>query len=162
MRNESLKSLLVRRDVVAPAQIDRAVALEGLGDATWLEHLLLERVLDEEALAACLARESRVPRCAPLLFDHIPRRVIDRVPREIAVEHRLVPVLIDTDGYLHLAMMNPCDDAAVEEARFFAGGAVMRVIAAATLIARALHQYYGFRSRLWPRGTGPIPVVAPR
>lgn len=159
MSFESLKSLLVRRDVVAAEQIERAVALERAGEGTWLERLLLEHVLDEERLADCVARESRVPRCAPKLLDHIPPNVIEHVPPEIAVEHCLVPVLVDTDGYLHLAMINPGDEAAVEEARFFAGARVMRVVAAASAIARALHQYYGFRSRLCARGTGPIPTA---
>src|SRR5690349_25104920 len=91
MSFESLKSLLVRRDVVAAEQIERAVALERAGEGTWLERLLLEEVLDEERLADCVARESRVPRCAPRMLDHIPQEVIEHVPPEIAVEHCLVP-----------------------------------------------------------------------
>lgn len=155
MSFESLKSLLVRRDMVAAEQIDRAVALERAGEGTWLERLLLESVLDEERLADCVARESRVPRCAPRMLDHIPQEIIEHVPPEIAVEHCLVPVMMDSDGYLHVAMINPTDDVAVEETRFFAGARIMRVAAAASAIARALHQYYGFRSRL----SGPAPTT---
>ena len=141
----------MRREIVARDQMDRAVALERAGEATWLEHLVLENVIDEELVAELLSRESMVPRCAPKMLEHIPQQVIDRVPPEIAFEHRLVPLHLDDDGYLHVAMVDPVDDAAVEEASFFAGNRVMRVVAAASTVAWALHRYYGLRSRLWPR-----------
>jgi hypothetical protein len=159
MSSDSLKSLLLRREMVDPRHIDRAVALERAGEATWLEHLMLERVVDEERFAAWVSRETMVPRAAVPRLARIAPDVIQHIPPELAAEYRVVPVLIDTDGYLQLAMVDPVDEAAVEEARFFAGVRIMRVVAVASVIARALHQYYGLRTRLWPRGTGPIPVV---
>src|SRR5688500_16299432 len=105
MSCEGLKSLLVRRKMVAAEHIQRAVAQERSSETTWLEHLLLERILDEEVLADWVARDSKVPRCAEHLLANVPERAIRQIPWEIAVAHRLVAVLVDTEGYLHVAMV---------------------------------------------------------
>jgi hypothetical protein len=156
MSRDNLGNLLVRRSILSAEQVGDAIAAARIRGGTWLEHLLEAGVLDEHRLVDWVSYESKVPRCDPSILAAVPPDVIARIPPEVAYEHRLVPVSLESDGYLQVAMVDPTDNAAIEEAEFFAGVTLIRQVAAATAIAWALHRYYGAPSRLWPH---PSPVA---
>jgi hypothetical protein len=160
MKNPRLKSLLVECGLVTAAQIDEAQArTEGAG-ITWIEHLIVNGLLDEERLCDCVSRVAFVQKCDPEKLVAVPRDVLDALPPDLAAEHRVVPIGIDAEGDLHVVMLDPTDAIAVEEATFFANRPVTREVGTATAIAWALHQHYGARSALWPRAPHQIAVAA--
>lgn len=151
MNGNALKEMLVRGALVSREYIGWAVETTDGMTCTWLEKLLLVGALDEEAVCRCIGDVARVPRCDPEMLRDLTPSALASVPSEVAVEHRLLPLGVDHEGYVHLVMVDPTDSAALEEVAFFSGRSVMRQIAVAGLIAWGLHHYYGARTVLWPR-----------
>jgi hypothetical protein len=150
MNEPSLGTWLVRRGVLSMEDVGAAKAAVLGTRATWLERLVLTGTIDGEAIVGPLSAELRVPRCDPQVLANVPSSVIARLPSEVACEHRMVPVGVDGEGYLHVAMEDPSDEMALDEAGFFAGcGALQRQVASAAAIGWALHRYYGFETPLW-------------
>ena len=146
-----LQSLLVRRGLVASEQIRDALTAARGAEWSWLERLLEFGLVDEEAMCDYLSHALHVTRCPREVLAHIPGAVIDLLPPEIAGEHRAVPVGLNHDGDLRIAMIDPTDLRAVREIEFFTGHRPIREIARATDVAEALRRYYGVVNVLWPR-----------
>jgi len=144
-----LQATLVRRAVVTPDQVRHAVAAAHDDGMTWIEHLVVAGAVDEETVARCAGGEALVPACDFARLSKIPHEVVELVPADLAVEHRVVPVRVEPDGDLCLAMVDPTDLAAVEEVGFFVGRHLLREVGLATAIAWALHAYYRAESGLW-------------
>ena len=151
MQNNDLQDLLVREAIVTIAQVRLAVAVTCGTETTWLEHLLLSGQLDEEVLARCSSAAVRVPACDPQRLAQVPREVLALLPADLAAEHRMVPLWIEPDGDLRVAMLDPSDTGAVLEVEFFLGRRVLREVALATPLAWALSTYYDTCGALWPR-----------
>lgn len=151
MRHSSLPALLIRNSLVTGTQIIDAIDATSATSTTWLEHLLATGALDENQVSELLAQETRLQRCSPQQLVAASPAAIECIPADIAIEHRAIPVGIDADGYLVVAMVDPTDSAAIEELGFFAGRPVLREVASATALACALHHYYGAPTVLWPR-----------
>ena len=145
---------LIEYGLVTPAALGQAIATAEGSGTDWLEQLVLQGHLDEDAYCACLSHVLLVPRCEPRRMAHIPPGVLAELPREIALEHHAIPVWVDAEGDLHVAMVSPADSQRWEEVRFFAGNGnrrrVMREIIGPTAMAWAHHHYYGVASTLWP------------
>jgi type IV pilus assembly protein PilB len=155
-----LKALLLRQMLVTKEQIDWAVESSRGSRSTWLEQMVLHGLLNEERVSECVAAQACVPRCDLRRLAELPIAVVARLPAEVAVEHRVVPLGLEPDGDLLIGMVNPFDLEAVEEVQFFAGRPVMREVVTPTALAWALHHYHGVRSALWPRAVQPSPGFA--
>jgi hypothetical protein len=143
MQFNDLQEMLLRRALVTVEQIrDAAIASCGT-DTTWIEQLLLSGVLDDEALAASIVAQAGLPHCGIARLGRATREALALVPADLAIEHRVVPVAIEPDGDLCLAMVDPTDLAAVQEVGFFAGRHLLREVASASTIATALQTHYG-------------------
>ncbi len=160
MKNQRLRTLLIERALITPRQLEDAIARTQGAGCTWIEHLLTTGILDEERLCTVVSQTAFVQRCVPEALVTVPRNVLTCIPADVALEHRVVPISIDSDGDLHLVMLDACDDTALEEATFFANRPVTREVATATSIAWALHQHYGAPTALWPRAAQRIALVA--
>lgn len=160
MKNQRLRTLLVEQRLIDKAAIDAAIARTRGAGCTWIEDLILTGALDEERLAACVARAAYVARCVPETLLKVPRDVLALVPPDIAFEHRAVPIGVDGEGDLRVVMLDPCDTTALDELTFFANRTVIREAGPATAIAWALHEHYRARSALWPRPARAIALVA--
>jgi hypothetical protein len=160
MKNPRLRTLLVERALITPLQLQDALARTAGAGCTWIEYLLINGILDEERLCDAVSQTSFVQRCVPEALVKVPRGILSTLPADVCVEHRVVPIGIDSDGDLHLVMLDACDQVALEEATFFANRPVTREVGTATAIAWALHQHYGARSALWPRAPRQIALVA--
>lgn len=143
MSTQELQLFLADRGLVAPEEI-RAAEETARGTASsWLEQLILAGMLDEEKVCQEVARTYRLSRCPRSALAAVPAAVIALLPPEIAAEHHAVPIEPDADGDLRLAMQDPTDMDAVTEIQFFTGRRVIREVARATDVAKALHRYYG-------------------
>lgn len=128
----------------------RALSAARGTELTWLELVLLWGLVDEDLVVVRGAEEARVPRCDLERLARLPHEVLAVVPAEVAVEHRLVPMWLERDGDLRVAMVDPTDEEAVEELEFFCDRRVLREVAPASAVAWAHHRYYGIASALWP------------
>lgn len=163
MRND-LKALLIRQLLVTKEQIDWATDATRGSRSTWLEQLLLVGLLDEELVCAVASAQACVPRFDDRKLGRLPIDVVARLPAEVAIEHRVLPLGLEPEGDMRIAMIDPLDTAALEEVQFFAGRPILREVVRATALAWALHHYHGVRSALWPRVTrrsAPMDAVEP-
>ena len=151
MRHRELQSLLIRAGLVSGEVMKRAVAATAGTPTTWLEHLVQRKLVAEEKVAALAGQETFVPLCDLDRLEMVPDEIIALVPWDLAIEHRVVPLGVEPEGDLRLAMLDPCDDHGLQELEFFLGRRLLREVAPATPMAWALHRYYGFRSALWPQ-----------
>lgn len=150
MRDFTLHKLVIRSGLATLEQVREALWAVQRANHDWVEELILRGVLDEERYLDVIASGLYVPRCAIERLAHIPEAVLDRIPSEVAIEHRAVPLWAEADGDLHVVVADPTDRRAMEELQFFAGSRVMREVAVPTAHAWALHRYYGVPSVLWP------------
>jgi hypothetical protein len=154
MSSTQLQAVLVHHGLVSVDQICHAVSNGHTIGATWLEQLLLWRALDEEQVVVRAGDAAAVPRAALDRLAAIPHEVVSLVPADIAAEHRVMPLWVEADGDVRLAMVDPTDERAIEEVEFFVDRRILREVAPCTAIAWALHRYHGYHSPLWPATAG--------
>jgi hypothetical protein len=153
MSNTQLQSLLVTNRLITADQMQYTREhVSADSDYTWLELLILWNLVEEQHVLHCIEAAARVPRCDLDRMARIPHDVLALVPFDVCVEHRLVPVGVEPDGDIRVAMVDPTDECAVEELEFFCDRRILREAAPASAIAWALHHYYGAASALWPPG----------
>jgi len=152
MSQTQLQTILVDQRLVTSDQMKYTLEAAGGGEFTWLELLLLWNLVEEQHVVNHAGAIAKVPCCELARISHIPHQVLAVVPPDIAIEHRVVPIGVEPDGDLRLAMVDPTDEAAVEEVEFFCDRRILREAAPATAVAWALHHYYGASSALWPPG----------
>jgi hypothetical protein len=144
MMHSDLPRVLIQLDLVTPEQLENAVTCSRNTDHTWLELLVLHGIVDELALVGVLVERAGVPACDLSRLSTVPPSLRALVPADLAVEHRVVPVLLEPEGDLQLAMVDPLDGEAIDELGFFVARNLLRVIAPVTAIGWALRAYYGW------------------
>src|SRR5215831_20382257 len=140
---DSAGALLLRSGILTPDQLMAAHAARQHEGGTLGYHLVRMGLVDEEKLAEFYRHRLMVPRLKREALERIKLRVIERVPRDMAGEFRVIPTDVDKEGNLTLAMSDPTDTHAVDEVAFFTGQYVMRAVAAESDIEWALAKYYG-------------------
>jgi hypothetical protein len=144
MHGNDLQDTLVTLGAVTPEQVQYAERASAHHGSTWLEQLVAMGAIDEALLIRCIVARASVPPCGLARLARVPRDVIELVPDDLAIEHRAVPVGVETDGDLWIAMQNPMDEHALAELGFFSGRNVLRAVASPTEILWALQVYYAW------------------
>lgn len=148
MKHTDLHALLVRTGLATIEQIQHAVASTHGTGVSSVEYLILSGYVDDEMLARSVAEEVLVPTCTLTRLSRVRPEVIALVPGDLAAEHRVVPIALEPEGDLCVAMLDPIDLHALQEIEFFAGRPLLREVAPASAIAWALHIYYGVENAL--------------
>jgi hypothetical protein len=136
-------SLLVRAGLIAEDQLASAKKAQSQSGGTVAEHLVLGGVIRDEDLTRFYMERLLVPRVNSELFERISERLLRLIPADMATEFRVIPVALDREQNLTLAMSDPSHLHAAEEIGFFTGTYVVRAVATQAQIARALLRYYG-------------------
>jgi hypothetical protein len=153
---------LVRAGLITQEQLHAAHDARQKSGGTLAEVLIGGGVLSEDALVGFYRQRLLVPRVAWAELGKVPARVITKLPKEIAGEFRVVPLELDREGNLTVAMADPSDTHAVDEIGFFTGAFVMRAVAAPSVIAWALYHYYQITTPLLPRLMAKFPGAPPQ
>ena len=140
--------LLERAGLIATEQLEIARKARSDRGGTLSEHLVLQGFIDDEELTNFYRQRLMVPRVDPRQLENIPTRVIAKIPKDMADEFRVIPVAIDREQNLIMAMSDPSNIHAVDEIGFFTGSYVVRAVAGQREIARALAKYYHLRTPL--------------
>jgi hypothetical protein len=143
---ESAGALLLRSGLITPDQLLAAHAARQRDGSTVGVQLVRLGFVAEDALAEFYRQRLMVPRVDRTALEQLSRRVVDRVPRDMALEFGIIPIDVDREGNLTLAMADPADTHAVDEVAFFSGHYVMRAVANLSDIDWALRNYYGDRN----------------
>lgn len=143
MRDFTLQKIVILNDLATLHEVRRAMFLTQTTRHTWLDELVRGGRFDEERYLDLVSNQLYVPRCDVRRLERIPRDVLRALPPETAVEHRVIPLWISTDGDLHAVVADPTDQRALEEVEFFAGRRLMRELARPSHFNAALEHYYG-------------------
>src|SRR4029079_10841806 len=84
-----------------------------------------------------------VPQVNPNLLARLTPKIVAMIPSDMAIELRAIPVSLDGDNNLTVAMSDPSDRHAVDEIAFFTGAYIVRAVATQMQIAWCLAHYYG-------------------
>ncbi len=87
----------------------------------------------------------------PNTLARLSPKVVAAIPSDMAIELRAIPVSLDGDNNLTVAMSDPSDRHAVDEISFFTGTYVVRAVATQMQIAWCLAHYYGHVTQLGAR-----------
>ncbi|MEZ4402252.1 MAG: hypothetical protein R3B06_19665 [Kofleriaceae bacterium] len=117
--------------------------------------------VSDDALTEFYRSRLMVPQVSPATLAKLPAAVVAVLPADMAVEYRVVPVSLDKDGNLTVAMSDPSDRHAVDEIGFFTSKYVVRAVAAQMQIAWCLAHYYDYVTELAERLMNPAPPTAP-
>gem|GEM_PF-2003563 len=157
-------ALLVRSGLVSANALDDARArVEELG-GTLGEQLVAGGAITDDALTEFYRTRLLVPQVNPNMLARLTPKVVATMPGDMAIELRAIPVSLDGDNNLTVAMSDPSDRHAVDEIAFFTGAYVVRAVATQMQIAWCLAHYYGHVTPLGQRllhgAVQPSPIKA--
>jgi hypothetical protein len=139
----SLSSLIVQREVASMRQVEEALARQVIYGGDLVTNLLEVARVDEVVLAGLLAESMRL---TPAPAGELPRasdEVRSLVPREIALQRTIVPLEVQADGKLILAVAEPLPADLAEQLRFALGMSLEQRAAPAVRVHQALARAYG-------------------
>src|ERR1051326_3991033 len=108
MRRQNLGEMLVAANLIDEVLMQIALAEQRQSGKRFGSTLIDLQFIDENVLAAFLSKQMDVP-CIRLLHIDVPKKVVRKMNRVVALECRAVPVRIDDDGKLEVAMVDPTD-----------------------------------------------------
>ena len=144
-------ALLVRSGLVSSSALDEARARVAELGGTLGEQLVAAGVIADDALTDFYKTRLLVPQVNPNTLARLPAKVVATIPSDMAIELRAIPVSLDADNNLTVAMSDPSDRHAVDEIAFFTGAYVVRAVATQMQIAWCLAHYYGHVTHLGQR-----------
>jgi DNA-binding response OmpR family regulator len=140
-----LGRILVRQNAVTQPQLDRELARATPDGPPLATRMIESGALSELAALKALSEQNGVP---GIDLNQICLRLrdLDIVPREVAVRHRLLPVLVREDR-VFVAMASPTEKKVVDEIEFVSGKKVYPYVALAGPLMRTIHAAYEMRDR---------------
>jgi hypothetical protein len=148
--------LLLEREVITQEQLDRAVSLQQRWGARLGMCLVRLGFLTESQLADALSEQLGIPAAPPGSLDQISPEVLRRVPRAVAITHRLVPVAVN-GGELRAALADPQNLVRLDEVAFTLGLRIRPLVATEMAIEQALARYYDAPAAAPTRAPEPAP-----
>jgi hypothetical protein len=144
-------ALLVRSGLVSSNALDDARARVASIGGTLGEQLVTTGAISDDDLTDFYRARLLVPQVNPNMLARLTPKVVATIPSDMAIELRAIPVSLDGDNNLTVAMSDPSDRHAVDEIAFFTGAYVVRAVATQMQIAWCLAHYYGHVTALGHR-----------
>ena len=157
-------ALLVRSGLITPNALADARARMETSGGTIGEQLVVMAAIGDEALTDFYRSRLLVPQVNPNTLARLPIKVVAAIPSDMAIELRAIPVALDGENNLTVAMSDPADRNAVDEITWFTGAYVVRAVATQMQIAWCLAHYYGHVTQLGQKlmqSTGASAPVSP-
>ncbi|MGZ8831532.1 MAG: GspE/PulE/PilB domain-containing protein [Thermoanaerobaculia bacterium] len=108
MHRQNLGEMLMAANLIDEVQMQIALAEQHQTGKRFGSTLVELKFIDENVLAAFLSKQIDVP-CISLLHIDISRKVSRKMDRTLALQCKAVPVRIDENGRLEVAMVDPTD-----------------------------------------------------
>src|SRR5215468_4142077 len=121
-------ALLVRSGLVSSNALDDARARVASIGGTLGEQLVTSGAVTDDALTDFYRSRLLVPQVNPNALARLSAKVVATIPTDMAIELRAIPVSLDQDNNLTVAMSDPSDRHAVDEIAFFTGAYVVRAV----------------------------------
>lgn len=108
VHRQNLGEMLMAANLIDEVQMQIALAEQRQTGKRFGSTLIELKFIDENVLAAFLSKQIDVP-CISLLHIDIPKKVTRKMNRGLAIECKTVPVRVDEQGRLEVAMADPTD-----------------------------------------------------
>jgi len=142
MKRAPLGAILQQMGVVTFEQVEEALEFQKKEGCKIGEALIKLGYATSEQVAQALAKQFHMPYIDLNSID-IPEDVINSVPAEVAIEHKIVPIQ-GRQRVVTIAMSDPLDFETVDNVRFILNKEVETVLATPEAIEDALRRYYGY------------------
>jgi len=140
MHRQNLGEMLVAANLIDQVQMQIALAEQRQSGKRFGSTLVDLQFIDENVLAAFLSKQMDVP-CISLLHIDVPKKVLRKMHRELAIDCQAIPVRID-DGRLEVAMVDPTDIELIEKLEQAVGITVTPLIAPESSIQAMIDRFY--------------------
>ena len=154
-------ALLVRSGLVSSSALDDARSKVADRGGTVGEQLVASGIVTDDILTDFYKSRLLVPQVNPNTLARLSAKVVATIPSDMAIELRAIPVSLDNENNLTVAMSDPSDRHAVDEIAFFTGTYVVRAVATQMQIAWCLAHYYGHVTYLGQRLLQPNAEIPP-
>jgi type IV pilus assembly protein PilB len=142
-----LGAMLIESGLVTQLQIDEALQRQQQAGGRLGEVLVSSGLVSEDDLVRALAGQMHLAVVDLRAVTPSPAAV-GLLPRDFVVRHRLLPVRLDDDGSLIIAMTNPLDVVVIDEVRLRTKRRVVPVICTESAFDEALAIFTSKRGKL--------------
>ncbi len=151
----AIAEILVRDGVCTRDQIEEVLRGRGAEAPGGLpEALAAGGVLDEERYVSALSAALRLDPAPPLDRAPVPEELVARIPIGFARRHLLLPIG-RAGGRVIVAMADPLDTAAIDDAGLLLESPVEVVVAGPSALRSAINRFYYEAAGLSPEESGP-------
>jgi hypothetical protein len=133
--------ILLRRGLITVDGLNRALTMHRRSGARLGVCLVRLGYVDEDSLAAALGEQLGVPVAPADALEDVPSFVIDRVPKQVAEAHNIVPIRVE-GREVHVCLADPQNLSRLDEIAFTLGCRIRPFLATELAIERALARYY--------------------
>lgn len=140
VHKQTLGDMLLAANLIDEVQMQIALAEQKRTGRRFGSTLLDLKFIDENVLAAFLSRQIDIP-CISLLHIDIPKKVLRKMNRVMALECQAIPVRID-EGRLDVAMVDPTDMDLLARLEEAAAMVVSPLIAPESSITTMIDKFY--------------------
>ncbi|TXD38179.1 type IV-A pilus assembly ATPase PilB [Lujinxingia vulgaris] len=141
MSKERIGELLVRENLVSPAQLKQAQDRSKRDGSRLGYELTRLGFVEEGELTSFLSRHFGVPSVS-LADIEVPENIIQLIRKEVAVRHQCLPIN-RSGATLVVAMADPSNIYAIDDLKFMTGYNIEVVVASESAIEQAIYRYYG-------------------
>lgn len=135
---QSLGQILIGKGLVSAEKIDQALRIQ-TGSSRRLGQILIQmELITEEQLFSALSDQHGIETAE--IAGKIPEQALRQLPRHLCKKYSAVPIRVEADNVLALAMVNPLDQAARTEMETFTGMAIKPYLARQQDVDRAIRE----------------------
>ncbi|MEA1967428.1 MAG: hypothetical protein U9N77_04335 [Thermodesulfobacteriota bacterium] len=147
---KSLGEILIQKNLVAPEKIEQALHVQTGGNRRLGYILIKMGLINEEELFSALSEQQGIPLAD--LEKNIAKEPLGLLPRYLCKKHSILPLSIEENNILNLAMINPLDQASRDDAEAFSGMVVKPFLAKEKKIEQAInhHMPLGIKDLFYP------------
>jgi type IV pilus assembly protein PilB len=144
--SKSFESMLRQEGLATDAELEKARERINQGAVSFLDVLVKEIRVPEEAIASALSKKLKLPRArvASVLLDE---EVLNRVPERLARQHLCLPLAIE-GRRLVVALADPTDYRAIQDIEFASGLTVRPMVATLSEIDDGIQERYGAENQI--------------
>ena len=140
MRRRNLGDMLLAANLIDKVQMKIALSEQKRTGKRFGSTLIELQFIDENVLAAFLSKQIDIP-CISLLHIDIPRKVLRKISRAIALDCKAIPVRIEGPN-LEVAMVDPTDVELLTKIEESAAMPVVPLIAPESSITAMINKFY--------------------
>ena len=141
MHRQNLGEMLLAANLIDEVQMQIALAEQRQTGKRFGSTLVELKFIDENVLAAFLSKQIDIP-CISLLHIDIPKKLIRKMNRQVALECKAVPVRIDEANRIEVAMADPTDGETIDRIQELTAMEVAPLIAPESSILTIIERIY--------------------